>query len=105
MRTPSAVILSCVAAAVVAADPQALTGKVVAVADGGRRQSSPPTLVNGSIPSRLVRRDRLPSPTGVGWLPGVLPQDSWPIQHAPFAPRLIPVCVARWALCARSAQV
>jgi len=101
MRTPSAVILSCVAAAGVAADPQALTGKVVAVADGGRRQSSPPTSVNGSIP----RRDRLPSPTGVGWLPGVLPQDSWPIQHAPFAPRLIPVCVARWALCARSAQV
>ena len=34
MRTLCAVIVSCVAAAGVAAEPQALTGKVVAVADG-----------------------------------------------------------------------
>jgi endonuclease YncB( thermonuclease family) len=34
MRTLSAVIVSCVAAAAMAAEPQSLTGKVVAVADG-----------------------------------------------------------------------
>lgn len=36
---------------------------------------------------------------------GILPLQLPAIWRAPFAPELIPVCVARWALCARCAWV